>query len=105
MVKRVGYDFYREELRVIRVGERDSYTAGKWVHYSKLLLLEIADKLEVMEQISDATERKLIIPTGSRCVFEGLDHEGDVLIAFASPIEGCVETVIYFEDLQALSLV
>ena len=56
VVKRVGYDFYREELRVFRVGERDSYSAGKWVHYSKLFLLEIGDKLEVMEQISDATK-------------------------------------------------
>ena len=32
VVKRVGYDFFREDMRVIRVGERDSYSAGKWVH-------------------------------------------------------------------------
>ena len=62
VIKRLGYGGYREELRIVRVGEPNSYTAGRWAHHSRLYLLEIGDSLKVVRDVTEAMDTRRVIP-------------------------------------------
>eukprot|EP00449_Zooxanthella_nutricula_P057314 CAMPEP_0198561666 /NCGR_PEP_ID=MMETSP1462-20131121/95842_1 /TAXON_ID=1333877 /ORGANISM="Brandtodinium nutriculum, Strain RCC3387" /LENGTH=150 /DNA_ID=CAMNT_0044292573 /DNA_START=78 /DNA_END=530 /DNA_ORIENTATION=- len=104
LIKRVGYDLYKEELRVIRIGETDSYAAGHWVHYSRLYLLEIGDMLEVMHDVVDATQSFRTLHAGSQCRFRGYDDDGDIMLTLVPALDGCLHITLFFDDMQKLSL-
>ena len=56
IVKRIGFGEYLQEIRIIRVGETDSYSVGKWVHHQRLYSLEVGDILEVASSLTNATQ-------------------------------------------------
>ena len=66
-VKRIGYGDYLNEIRVIKVGEKNTYEAGRWIAHGRLLLLEIGDMLQVSNTFTDATNDFRKIPVGTRC--------------------------------------
>ena len=105
LVKRIGYGAYLSEVRIIRVGQKDTYAAGTWVHHSQLYLLEIGDTLKAVADVTDATHEANVIPRGSTCRFSGFDDEGDILICLDSQEDSDKNTVVFFEDLKNLTLI
>ena len=96
-VIRIGYGSYLQEVRVRRFDEPDVFSSGQWVHHDSCFLLEVGDKLTAMADMTDATVADRHIPRGCRCVFRGRDSDGDILLNFSPPIEGCSRSVISVE--------
>jgi hypothetical protein len=97
---RVGYGDYLQEVRLRRLDEPNTYSAGRWVHHSSCYLLEPGDVLMATRDIIAATEDHLVIQADSRCTFLGRDNDGDIMLRLASP----TRTTIFLEDLLYMTL-
>jgi hypothetical protein len=104
-VKREGYGDYLQQVRIIKVGEVNSYEAGRWVFHERLYLLEPGDSLGFRCTVTDATNGFRKIPAGTRCRFSGYDQDGDVCIRLNTHVGSCFATTVFFffEDLQHLT--
>ena len=103
LVTRIGYGSYLREVRVRRLNEPNTFTAGQWVSYARLCLLEIGDNLVCTKEVEAATEDRLVIPNGTVCRFAGLDDEDDVLLDIRSA-NGYSRRIVFFEDFRWFSL-
>ena len=92
------------EVRILQIGQKDTYEAGSWAHHGHLYPLEIGDTLQAVSEFTDATDETRVITNGTQCIFRGYDHEGDVLIELDTQSGIANQTVIFFEDLRNLSL-
>jgi hypothetical protein len=85
-VVRVGHTNYRNELRVRRWDEPEKFEAGFWRHYSQLIWLQPGDVVIPGSSITVATEDMFVIPSGSRCIFQHFDGDGDVIVNVAGSL-------------------
>ena len=85
-IVRIGHTNYRNELRVRRWDEPENFEAGFWRHYSQLIWLQPGDVVIPGSSITVATEDMFVIPSGSRCIFQHFDGDGDVIINVAGSL-------------------
>ena len=103
-IKRVGFDLYLQELRVVKVGESDSFSAGRWIHHSNLLLLEIGDSVEVLTAFEEASERRCTLSAGTRFIFGGYDADDDVILEPHPKCTASFRCEIFYDDLKHMTL-
>ena len=88
---------------MVKFGETDSYSAGRWVHETSCFLLETCGNLVATSSFRDATEAGCEIAVNSRCKFWGQDENGDVLLSVKSEAQGYTNTVTFLNHLRYLS--
>ena len=101
---RVGYGHMLDDIRVRRLDEASTYTAGRWLHYQKFYLLEIGDNLTTTCDIEDSSEERILIHSGASCSFSGYDSEGDVILDVQILGAKRRRHVIWFVDLRSCSM-
>jgi len=103
-VVRIGYDYLLQQVRVRRLDEPHAHTAGRWMCYDKLYVLEIDDELITMNDIEDSSEARNIIQRNTRCRFAGYDQDGDVFLDTLIAGRPDKRYTIWFADLRYISL-
>ena len=103
LVVRIGYDSYINEVRVRRLNEPTTFSAGRWVNHARLHVLEIGDIVIATNQVQVATVDGFLIPVGTACRFAGLDKDDDVLLDVHTAT-GHSGLLVLFEDFRWFSL-
>ena len=101
VVFRIGYDQYKDQVRVVRIHEDTSnLEIGMWIAVDRCVELEIGDWLTATSKIVDASESCRVIPQGERVRFGGFDLDGDVIVN-----HGLRKLMVFYEDMDQLSLI
>ena len=105
IVMRVGYGSYEREVRIAFVHENQNLRGvGRWVCSADCYKLETGDNLVATASMTDASEERNEVASGTICKFRGFDKDGDFIVCVGAGRLKSRRVSMFREELLNISL-